>query len=198
MDFKNCRRCGRMFFTYGNLCGACRIRINEEFAKTADTPVKSSRVKFFAEGAGGAGKNMSRRRLRSGGKYVTYPPTHLRKINSKGKKRYRQKERYRRMIISNSQVQTVLKIYANQIEELRKNTQGKSLKKEDIMVAQEKKEQKAMESKIKHSLASTPEVRTDKVADLKKRIAEGKYDVTSRMIAEKMLNRSLIDGTLKD
>jgi negative regulator of flagellin synthesis FlgM len=46
---------------------------------------------------------------------------------------------------------------------------------------------------MKNSLSSTPDVRTDLVADLKSRIANGTYDVSGRQIAEKMVQTAVED-----
>lgn len=47
--------------------------------------------------------------------------------------------------------------------------------------------------KIYEVLKSTPEVRLEKVAELKKRIEEGRYHVESDALAQKILKESLLD-----
>ncbi len=47
--------------------------------------------------------------------------------------------------------------------------------------------------KIHEVLQSTPEVRLERVSELKKRIAEGRYHLESNALAEKILKESLLD-----
>jgi negative regulator of flagellin synthesis FlgM len=48
-------------------------------------------------------------------------------------------------------------------------------------------------SQIKKVLADMPEVREDKVQQLKKQIDEGTYNVSGEKIAEKMVSEALLD-----
>jgi len=47
--------------------------------------------------------------------------------------------------------------------------------------------------KINDVLEMTPDVRAERVAELKKLVDEGRYQVDSEGVAEKMLNQSIID-----
>jgi negative regulator of flagellin synthesis FlgM len=47
--------------------------------------------------------------------------------------------------------------------------------------------------KIHEVLQATPDVRAEKVAALKKRIEEGRYEVDSEALAEKMIKESILD-----
>ncbi len=47
--------------------------------------------------------------------------------------------------------------------------------------------------KIHEVLQTTPDVRAEKVAALKKRIEEGQYEVDSEALAEKMIKESILD-----
>lgn len=48
-------------------------------------------------------------------------------------------------------------------------------------------------SEITRTLKSMPEVRADKIADLKERIANGTYNVSARDVAAKIVNTALED-----
>ncbi len=43
-------------------------------------------------------------------------------------------------------------------------------------------------------LGSAPEVRQDRVAEIRRRLADGQYRVDSRRVADSMLSESLLDG----
>ncbi|MBM4339171.1 MAG: flagellar biosynthesis anti-sigma factor FlgM [Deltaproteobacteria bacterium] len=47
--------------------------------------------------------------------------------------------------------------------------------------------------KIYEVLQTTPEVRTEKISDLKKRIEDGQYRVDSEILAEKIVKESILD-----
>ena len=48
-------------------------------------------------------------------------------------------------------------------------------------------------SEMTRTLKSMPEVRADKIADLKERIANGTYNVSARDVAAKIVNTALED-----
>ena len=102
------------------------------------------------------------------------------------------------MIVSNNQVQNVLKVYAKQAHKVNKEKTVEKAKSDLFVLSREAKELQNMENKIKAAIEQTPEIRVERVKELKKMMAEGKYDVSSMMIAEKMLSRSLVDDILKD
>lgn len=47
--------------------------------------------------------------------------------------------------------------------------------------------------KIYEALQTTPDIRSEKVAEIKKRIEEGQYRVDSETLAEKIIKESLLD-----
>lgn len=65
----------------------------------------------------------------------------------------------------------------------------KLLSKDNVVLSSRSKEMQ----KIYETLKETPEVRSDKVAALKKAIQEGKYKVDSQQLAEKILTESILD-----
>ncbi len=46
-------------------------------------------------------------------------------------------------------------------------------------------------AKVREAIRNTPDVRADRVAEARKRIAEGRYEVDSARVAERMLNDAL-------
>jgi negative regulator of flagellin synthesis FlgM len=95
------------------------------------------------------------------------------------------------MIISNKQVQTVLQshnIYNNvrPVPLLEKT----SSKKADLLVLSNRAQELNL---IREQTLKSPEVRTDRVNELKKLIQDGRYDVPGTEVAQKMIDRSLVD-----
>lgn len=95
------------------------------------------------------------------------------------------------MIISNKQLQSILQL--NQITGTRKRSDyagpaeaGRS----DSLVLSSKAQELHF---VKEQVLKSPEVRAERISELKKRIQEGQYQVPSQDIALKMISRSLVD-----
>lgn len=88
------------------------------------------------------------------------------------------------MRINNSQnVQQILKAYNKNISKVKKTEETK-FKSDKIEISESSKDfQVAMKA-----LEDTPEIREGKVAELKKKIADGNYQPSAQDIAKKMLN----------
>lgn len=77
---------------------------------------------------------------------------------------------------------------ARQIDEMAKNAPGPS----SASSSKAEISSRAREAAQAHSIAAeTPDVREDKVAELKKRIAEGSYKIDSDAIADKMISEHM-------
>jgi len=96
------------------------------------------------------------------------------------------------MIISTKQIQQALQVYGSQGS---KNQQGKIEQGEKIRKVDEVSlsEQVQAVQIAATALAKLPEVREEKVAQLKQAVRSGNYNVKGEDIAEKMLGRALID-----
>jgi negative regulator of flagellin synthesis FlgM len=96
------------------------------------------------------------------------------------------------MIISNKQVQSILSL--NQVTGAKKKANAvdnsASVSKPDSLVLSERAQglQFATEQVLK-----SPEVRAERITELKKQIQDGTYQVSSSDIAQKMVGRSLVD-----
>lgn len=95
------------------------------------------------------------------------------------------------MKVSNSQVQQVLGQYARQVQRPKGAGEAKppGLGQDQVELSPEAREIKAAQQ----ALAQTPEVRTDKVEEIKGRIASGTYEVRGEEVAEKIIARSIVD-----
>lgn len=51
---------------------------------------------------------------------------------------------------------------------------------------------------VKNFIKSTPEVRSDRVEEIKARIANGTYNVSSEELADKLINSGVINNLLKN
>lgn len=93
------------------------------------------------------------------------------------------------MIISSSQVQSLLKLQATSYKKSNPVTSVSGLKTDTLELSDRAKEmQLAKEITLKSA-----DIRADKVNELKKQIKEGKYQVSAADIADKMIDRSLVD-----
>ncbi len=95
------------------------------------------------------------------------------------------------MIISNKQVQNILQL--ERINSLKKKAALKetaSAGKNDSLVLSGRAQELNF---AKEQVLKSPEVRADKILELKKQIEEGNYQVTGNDIAAKMIGRSLVD-----
>ena len=95
------------------------------------------------------------------------------------------------MIISNKQVQTVLQL--NQCYNYAKQPvvqEKQALKRGDVLVLSNRVQELNL---IKEQVLKSPDVRADKVNELKQLIHNGTYNVSGSDIAQKMIERSLVD-----
>jgi negative regulator of flagellin synthesis FlgM len=103
------------------------------------------------------------------------------------------------MKISDIQQQTDAMQYVNQT-----NKQNPTEKKQTLQEADERSRQSSTDKvelsaeskemqKIYEILKSTPDVRAEKVSELKKQVQEDSYQVDSGAVAEKMIKDSLLD-----
>jgi negative regulator of flagellin synthesis FlgM len=74
-------------------------------------------------------------------------------------------------------------------QRLSQKVEDKSLSPDKVELSAQSKEMQ----KIHEVLQTTPDVRAEKVAALKKRIEEGQYEVDSEALAEKMIKESILD-----
>lgn len=95
------------------------------------------------------------------------------------------------MIISNKQVQNILKL--ERINSLKKKESLKetaAVSKNDSLVLSGRAQELNF---AKEQVLKSPEVRADKIRELKKQIEEGNYQVSWDEVAAKMIGRSLVD-----
>lgn len=97
------------------------------------------------------------------------------------------------MIISNNQVQSLIKTYAKQIktDTVRPKTEvAPTTRTEDniSISGQGKLMQKAIQA-----AKQSEDIRTDKVDELKQAVSSGTYEVSDQEAAEKMIYRALVD-----
>lgn len=97
------------------------------------------------------------------------------------------------MKISSGQVNNVLSSYRQQLssgEKAKKaNAKGNGQKTDETQLSTEAK----LYQIASKALKSMPDVREDKVAQLKQHVASGNYQVAGDQVAEKMLERILVD-----
>lgn len=97
------------------------------------------------------------------------------------------------MIISGTQIQSVLKTYAEQNKAAKnkmEKTEFKNLQTQDQVILSTGAQEFGQ---IFQSLKETSDVRKDRVKDLSERIADGTYYVDANEIADKMIGRMLVD-----
>ncbi|MGE5605493.1 MAG: flagellar biosynthesis anti-sigma factor FlgM [Bacteroidota bacterium] len=96
------------------------------------------------------------------------------------------------MIISNKQVQSILQL--NQVTDAKKKgyaaNNASGLNKTDSLVLSDRAQGLQF---AKEQVLKSPEVRAEKITELKKRIEDGSYQVSGADIAHKMIGRSLVD-----
>ncbi len=93
------------------------------------------------------------------------------------------------MKISPSQIQQIAKLYGQNRTARPEKTQKTSMGRDAVDLSAQGKEIQALKQRI----AQLPEVREDRVAELKSAIQSGTYQVSARQVAEKMVDRSLAD-----
>jgi negative regulator of flagellin synthesis FlgM len=98
------------------------------------------------------------------------------------------------MIISGKQVQSVLKIYADQNMNLKtrtERTEFKSLQSQDEVILSSGVQEFGQ---ILQALKDVPDVRKEKVQKLSAQVEDGTYNVDADEIANKMISRLLVDN----
>jgi negative regulator of flagellin synthesis FlgM len=95
------------------------------------------------------------------------------------------------MIISSKQLQSILQL--NQVSETRKKIDLQdqtAVNKTDSLVLSSRAQELQF---AKEQVLKSPEVRAERINEIKKQIQEGNYRVSSSEIALKMISRSLAD-----
>ncbi|MCL6589537.1 MAG: flagellar biosynthesis anti-sigma factor FlgM [Firmicutes bacterium] len=95
------------------------------------------------------------------------------------------------MIISNKQLQSVLQM--DRVSETRKKTnihEVTSVKKTDVLELSSRAHELQF---VREQVLKSPDVRADRIGELKKQIQEGAYQVSGSEVAHKMIGRSLVD-----
>jgi negative regulator of flagellin synthesis FlgM len=94
------------------------------------------------------------------------------------------------MIISNKQLQSILQL--NQITGARKRSDypDQAVNRTDSLVLSSRAQELQF---VKEQVLKSPEVRAERISELKKQIQEGVYQVPSQDIALKIISRSLVD-----
>ncbi len=95
------------------------------------------------------------------------------------------------MIISNKQVQNILQL--ERIDSLKKKTAVDGINatgKSDSLVLSGRAQELNF---AKEQVLKSPEVRADKIRELKRKIEEGNYQVSGDEVATKIIGRSLVD-----
>ncbi|AZR73904.1 flagellar biosynthesis anti-sigma factor FlgM [Anoxybacter fermentans] len=95
------------------------------------------------------------------------------------------------MKISGSRLQQIGKMY--QKNSFQKLGGSNSVREDKVNLSREAKELK----RIYEVLAKTPDIRTEKVNQLKRVIQQGTYEIKGEMIAEKMIEGYFIDKIVK-
>jgi negative regulator of flagellin synthesis FlgM len=95
------------------------------------------------------------------------------------------------MKISQSQVQSVIKAYASTGGTRAKPTAERSADPRGDALVLSPQAQEILS--LKERLAQVPEVRSEKVAELRAAIDRGTYKVSGREVAEKILARAIVD-----
>lgn len=95
------------------------------------------------------------------------------------------------MIISGKQVQEMLRLYADQNQKAKQavRPQQSAAKRDEVVLSP-----KAQEfAQLLQQAKAAPDVREDKVAELKAKLDSGNYSVDAKDIADKMIGRVLAD-----
>lgn len=95
------------------------------------------------------------------------------------------------MIISRSQVQNLLKVYQSDMKKVEqmKEVKPASSARDSLAISKDSKvKQKALQA-----ARQAPDVRTERVENLKEQISAGTYEVKSEEVAEKMISRAIVD-----
>lgn len=95
------------------------------------------------------------------------------------------------MIISRTQVQNLLKVYQNDIKNINKvkDVKPASPGTDSLALSKDSKiKQKALQA-----ARQAPDIRTERVEELKEQISAGTYEVNNEEVAEKMIARAIVD-----
>ncbi|HOQ10642.1 MAG TPA: flagellar biosynthesis anti-sigma factor FlgM [Syntrophomonadaceae bacterium] len=95
------------------------------------------------------------------------------------------------MIISKAQVQNLLQVYARNkgVNRADLAPAARSIKKDALAISDESRiKQKAMQA-----IRQADDVRMEKVQELRERISAGTYTLTEGEVAEKMIERAIVD-----
>ncbi|MEN6326729.1 MAG: flagellar biosynthesis anti-sigma factor FlgM [Syntrophomonas sp.] len=94
------------------------------------------------------------------------------------------------MIISKTQLQNVLKIYDQGNNKIDKTQASKAVAKNDqLALSQESK----FTQRLMQAIKQADDIRIDKVAALEEQISSGTYTVCDDEVAEKMIERAIVD-----
>ncbi|MEN6351334.1 MAG: flagellar biosynthesis anti-sigma factor FlgM [Syntrophomonas sp.] len=94
------------------------------------------------------------------------------------------------MIISKTQLQNVLKIFDKGTAKVDRTQASKAIaKKDQLAISQESK----VRQRIMQAVKQEDDIRIDKVDELKERISSGTYTLSDDEVAEKMIERSIVD-----
>ncbi|MGR6837104.1 flagellar biosynthesis anti-sigma factor FlgM [Syntrophomonas erecta] len=96
------------------------------------------------------------------------------------------------MIISRTQVHNILKLYGKDPASHRvdkpQESRGKA-RPDDLAISSESR----MKQKAMQAIKQAPDIRMDKVKDLQERISAGTYTLSADEVAEKMIERAIVD-----
>ncbi len=96
------------------------------------------------------------------------------------------------MIISKTQVQNILRVYGRQFESNRTGKAeepGNTGRKDELAISRESK----LQQKLMQAVKQAGDLRPEKVAELEERMSSGTYVVADDEVAEKMIERALVD-----
>lgn len=95
------------------------------------------------------------------------------------------------MIISKAQVQNLLQVYGRNknVNRVESTSATQSIKRDALAISDESRvKQKAMQA-----IRQADDIRLDKVEDLRERISAGTYTINEDEVAEKMIERAIVD-----
>lgn len=96
------------------------------------------------------------------------------------------------MIISKTQVQNLLKVYEKSFgsNKVGKVDAGQPVaKKDDVSISEASK----LKQKVWQAVNQADDIRTEKVNQLKSQIDNGTYEVADKDVAQKMIERTVVD-----
>lgn len=102
------------------------------------------------------------------------------------------------MIISSHQIQTVLRLYGAQKSQPTEDQHTDKAEQKDLQRGDRADlSQEALDiQKLREVVLKTPEVREERVREIKEALEKGEYHVSVDQVAEKMLGRFLVDHLL--